>query len=787
MVVIFPNHRSCRNFRQEVRKHRSDIAFPRIYSVTDLFICDVKTMGIMNVLATKDETIPLQTLYDLSEEIANTVQEIVFNKIDYHVLHEKIPHLLQPYWKKIDDILQSIDEIIRQLADALNIQIARANSLISTHRTIAVELGRANRCISDFLEKIIQNQNNIILLLSLEAPINHKVKLPLLGSGYPCEKLSHIAQNRIEYAVFQTINEEISGVALAIKRALSENKSVLVVTQSQDFTYRLKIELMRWNIVPDSSLGTPLGDTPNGKLLILAAEVLKNNFDCNSMINLLKCRKDIINAVYEFEVYRRNLSLSPKNFIDCYARYKDGNPDIQNILERISSKNLSQKYSFKDWIESCYSLLDAVFESSENILQDTDFGQFLSSDLVMSVDEFVTFLNKKILTESEQQAEGYTPNIVIVGIIEAQLLSADLIIIANANANNLMTYDNNTILTKSMRKSFDVPTSERQNDFIASIFERLMNQPNVLVTRAVYAEDGLQTEYPLLQNFHLEPSDIPDLLISLIQNIPTIEKAKRFSPTPNVLPEKLSASSIDLLIGNPYAFYAKNILKLREISPLFSSSSVKGNFIHEILYRFMCSKLYSTETLWTEVKQIMYENKLQISDVGSCYFQLSALFDFLLRNFDRNKRYYSEINGRFHLQLTDNEEIILHCRADCLEVDEQGHCTIIDYKTYDPPSTRDVESLKNLQLPFEALIALHNGFGIKITDVTSLQYWQINNEIKIEEVLSGEKIRVACEVTENLIEKLLYKSRHYELNLSDKSKYNACYRHLARYQEWIND
>lgn len=284
----------------------------------------------------------------------------------------------------------------------------------------------------------------------------------------------------------------------------------------------------------------------------------------------------------------------------------------------------------------------------------------------------------------------------------------------------------------------------------------------------------------------MEPSDIPGLLISLVQSIPTIEKAKRFSPTPNVLPKKLSASSIDLLISNPYAFYAKNILKLREISPLLSSS-VKGNFIHEILHRFICSKLYSANTLWKEVKKIMFENKLQISDTGSCYFQLSALFDFLLQNVDQNKRHYSEINGRFHLQLTDNEEIILHCRADCLEVDNQGYCTIIDYKTYDPPSARDVEALKNLQLPFEALIALHSGFGIKITDVTSLQYWQINNEIKIEEVLSGEKIRAICEATENLIRKSLHKSRSYELNLSDKSKYNACYRHLARYQEWIND
>lgn len=784
-VIIFPNRRSCRYFRQELQKHQN-ITFPKIYSVTDLFVCDVKIAEIVNILATKDSTIPLRTICDLSEEIANTIQEIVLNKVDYKVMYEKIPHLLQPYWEKIDDILQSVDAIIAKLTESLKSQISRANFIVSKHKIIAVELGLANRCIADFFKLIAQNPDNTILLLSLEAPINHKVKLPLLREEYPHSELSHIAQNRIEYAVFQTINDEIKGVAFAIRRALLKKQSVLVVAQSQDFIYRLKIELMRWNITPDSYLGTPLRETSNGKLLILAAEVLRNNFDCNSMINLLKQRKDIINAIYEFEIYRRNLTIAPRSFIDCYAKYKDKNSNVQNILDAISIEDLSKKRSLKEWLDMCYSLLKIIFENFENPLQQTDFYQFLSADLTMSADEFVSFLNDEVLMKSEQQVNEDTSKVAIVGIIEAQLLSSDLIILANANSNNLTTYDNNTILTKSMRKDFGIPTSEQQNNFIAFIFERLMNQPNVLVTRAVRVEEDLQTEYPLLQNFHMEPSDVPELLLSFVQNIPTIEKAKRFSPTPNILPEKLSASSIDLLINNPYAFYVKNILKLREIPPLFSPS-IKGNFIHEILHRFIQNKLYSADALWVKVEKIMHENKLQISDIGLCYFQLSTLFDFLLENFDSSKKYYSEISGKFRMQLNEKDEIILACRADCLEMDTEGNCVIIDYKTHTPPSVRDVEFLKNLQLPFEAIIAIHGGFGIKITNVTSLQYWQINNVIKIEEVLSKEKIRMVCEATENLIKKSLYTSRSYELKLSDKNKYNDCYRHLARYQEWIND
>lgn len=790
MVIIFPNRRSCRYFRQWIQKRSNTINFPTIYSVTDLFFCDINVVEIINILASKEKTLPLRTVCDLADEIANTIQEIVFNQVDYRVLCEKIPYSLQPYWKKIDDILQSVDSIIGRLIENLNVQIVRANSIISTHKTIAVELGRANNCVANFLEKIIKNPDNTVLLLSLDAQINHKIKSPLLKKEFPCNQSSHIVQNHIEYAEFKTINEEISGVAFATRQALSQNKSVLIVTQSQDFTCRLKIELMRWNIIPDTSLGTSLIETQEGKLLVLVAEVLKNNFDCNSMINLLKQRKDLIDAVYEFEIYRRNFSIAPRSFIACYSRYKNKDPNLQNILDdvlnAVSNEDLSQRRSFKAWIEISYSVLGAIFNDLENMLQHTDFYLLLSSDLLMSIDEFVTFLNSKILTESEQQAEGYTPNIAIVGIIEAQLLSADLIIIANANTSNFTTYDNNVILTKSMRKIFGIQNSEQQNDFIASIFERLMNQSNVLVTRSVYVEENLQTEYPLLRKFYMFPSELPETMFSMIQNIPYIEKAKRVSPIPNVLPQKISASSVDLLVNNPYVFYVKNILKLQEIPPLISCS-VKGNFIHEILYRFIHDKLFSTEALWKEVKKIMYENKLQISDIGSSYFQLSTLFDFLLKNFDRRKQYYPEINGKFYLQLTESEGIILQCRADCLEVDEQGHCAIIDYKTYESPSAHDVEALKKMQLPFEAIIAIHGGFGIKITDVNSLQYWQINNEMKIKEVLSSGKISAVCDRTEKLIKEMLYKTRSYQLNLSDKDKYNACYKHLARYQEWIND
>lgn len=784
VVVVFPNHRSCRSFKQEIKKRQANVVFPMIYSITDLFFCDVNVVDIINILVKKYDKVSLRAICNLAEEVANTIKEIVLNKVDYSVLRDKIPHLLQPYWENFSDVLQLVAPIIEHSEKIRDYQVAEAELLVSRHKIIAVELGRANRCITDFLKKIVETSDNTIILLSLEAPINHRIKLSLLDDNQKCEGTSHVVQNHIEQMTFQTVNEEIFAVALAVRRAISENKSVLVITQSRNFTYRLKVQLMRWHVMPDSSLGTPLIDTLEGKLLILAAEVLLNNFDCNSMINLLKCRKDIVDAVYSFEIYRRKLGIAPKNFMKCYSKYKDRDANIQGILEKIGEINTLERRTFYEWSNLCYALLNAIFENVDNILQHTDFYRFLLPHVTMSIEEFTYLLNSKILVQSQQQAKGYTGNVAIVGIIEAQLLTADLVIIPNVNTQNLTTQDNNIILTKAMRRDLQIPTSEQQNDFIASIFERLMNQPNVLVTRSVRADDGQQLEYPLLRDFATCPSDLGKLVAIVMENIPTIEKSKKIFPVPNTLPEKISASSVDLLITNPYAFYASNILELKEIPPMFISS-IKGNFIHEILHRFVRDKLYSEKALWREVEKIMQENKLQISDVGVCYFQLSDLFAFLLRNFDCAKSHFSEISGKFNLRLSDETEITLQCRADCLEVSREGHCTIIDYKTYDPPTAKEIESLKKLQLPVEAIIALHGGFNTNIKNVVSLQYWRVPNALEIKEVVKSDKVEEICKKTIEVLKNSLNKSRSYELKPSDIR--NACYKHLSRYKEWAND
>lgn len=779
-VVIFPNHRSCRHFQKEIQSKLSNAIFPRIYSITNLFYCDVQPVDVLNILSADLRDIPMKTIYDLAVEITNSIKELILNKIDYRTLQNQVPQELQPYWSKTQHIFQRLDKIISQLEKIRDHQIKNANIIIEESKVIAVELGMANLCVIDFLKNVEKSIDNVIVLLSLEAPINRKIKSSLF-ENIPYEKTLPM-KNHIEKAVFQNTNEEILGVAIAIRQAVFENKKVLVVTQSQDFTYKLKEQLSRWNIVPDAALGTQLIDTFEGKLLVLTSEVLQNNFDCNSMINLLKACEIDINS---FEIFRRKLTLASNNFFDCYKLYDKKSAHILEVITFIKKLKYNQQMSFRDWVDLSYAILNAISNKHSNILKNNEFYNELSNNITMTSNEFASFLHSKILTQTTQKPTGYTKNVVIVGAIEAQLLSADLIILACVNTENLMTKDNNTFLTKTMKQGLNIPTSEHQNDFIASIFERLINQPNVLITRSLYSNDAQQMEYPLLKNYSITDSYIKNLTSTILYNIPLTKRATRPLPVISVLPSTISVSNLDLLINNPYAFYVQNILKLKEIPPLIRTTTIKGNFIHEILHRLVQKRLYSSELLWEEAFKIIECNGLKISDIGPTFFQLQTVFDFFIKNITNKSNSYTEIPGKYTIKLDEDlGEITLICRADRLDIDQNGLCSIIDYKTGTPPSSKEVKSLKKIQLLAEAIIAKNDGFTLPISSVVSLQYWHIKNAPKIIAVINEKDMQTICDAALDKIKQLLQK-RSYEFIAS--AEYNEIYKHLARYKEWRID
>jgi ATP-dependent helicase/nuclease subunit B len=256
-------------------------------------------------------------------------------------------------------------------------------------------------------------------------------------------------------------------------------------------------------------------------------------------------------------------------------------------------------------------------------------------------------------------------------------------------------------------------------------------------------------------------------------------------------PQHFWTSDLDLLINNPYAFYAKKILKLVEIRSINELS--RGNYVHNVLedfIRYAANKKDINEL--RKIAQKVLKNKwLEPLDFGLWYFRLDKILSFVVKNMEE-KKYYVEVRGSCFVNISEDYRVKLSSKADRIDVDQHGHISIIDYKTNTLPSKASVSDGRKIQLPLEAIIAQNAGFGLKETEVESLCYWELKNP-------SGDKnimyVAKTLEEVQELTQKNLkiLKDLIYKYNISGSAydvdvdyPYEKSYMHLARVKEWNN-
>jgi ATP-dependent helicase/nuclease subunit B len=280
---------------------------------------------------------------------------------------------------------------------------------------------------------------------------------------------------------------------------------------------------------------------------------------------------------------------------------------------------------------------------------------------------------------------------------------------------------------------------------------------------------------------------------------------ERPAPTPPVAarPTSLAVTDIETWIRDPYALYAKKVLKLRPLEPLEREPDplLKGTLYHGVMedyvlqggpdlavdrrvqlltglleQRLVAEALdASTTTEW----QVRFEEIAQAYVVWETHRQKSVP-DFETR---------VELEGRTTLV----EGFTLRARADRIDVLGDGSVDVFDYKTGKSPTPQQARTLSP-QLALEALIAERNGFdGIDTNRVNDMRYLRLRTDAPVgkEKVFDkdhaiGDIIRNAGEQLEKLIiayreERQGYVSRYAPFK---ETEMRGDYDHLARVREW---
>jgi ATP-dependent helicase/nuclease subunit B len=380
------------------------------------------------------------------------------------------------------------------------------------------------------------------------------------------------------------------------------------------------------------------------------------------------------------------------------------------------------------------------------------FGELLNPE-TPSVDlraaDYADLYATLLARENVRERTPVHPRISIWGPFEARLQQPDVLIVGSLNEGTWPeAAEPGAWLNRPMRSELGLPSPEEEIGRAAHDFVSLLGAETVYLTRAEKV-DGVPTVpsrwlmrvTALLKGMNLLPVlEAKQPWLAWARARDRIEDTRRVrieAPQPrpefSLRPRKMSVTEIERWISNPYAIFAKHILKLEPLPPLGTSpdASLRGGLVHDVLSRF--TKKFPT-VLPADPQRELEAVARDVLEAYTGHPRIAAFWMPRLKRFltwfaaseaerrDRVQSVIVETSGSLVLAGT-REAFTLTARAD--RIDDKGSAIIItDYKTGTPPNDKAVQSGRSPQLPLEAAIALGNtGFPhLRGRDVEALRY-----------------------------------------------------------------
>ena len=281
------------------------------------------------------------------------------------------------------------------------------------------------------------------------------------------------------------------------------------------------------------------------------------------------------------------------------------------------SSSSSVKYQFARKVGLCAQVGRHVEPTGHNVLgggggssYEDDFvqqdvalalSQQLAIPLQLAADypEFYRTLAREVAVRPHIPTH---PRIFIWGPFESRLLQPDIVVLGSLNEGTWPeAADPGPWLNRTMRRDLGLPAPEQQIGYAAHDFSQLLGAETVYLTRSqmIEGDPTVPSRWLLRLDAVLARLGISDCLeseqpwLAWAQNRDRIDAPHRISrpeprPPLELRPRRLSVSSIETWIANPYALFAERILKLDALAPLGGepAARLRGSVVHEALGQF---------------------------------------------------------------------------------------------------------------------------------------------------------------------------------------------------------
>jgi len=643
-------------------------------------------------------------------------------------------------------------------------------------------------------------------------------------------------------------SEEASVIALMLREALeTKGQTAALVTRDRKLARRVTAELGRWDIAIDDSAGRPLSQTAAGSLLCLLAEVANNRFAPVPLLALLKHPLSTMSEdAAAFRARARELDMllrgpRPDSGLDGIAQA------IERACKNAEEQNRPAPRALQSWFAGVAKTLApfaAILDQPEVSLIDAIKAHVAAAECLAvelwngpageAANLFVRDLSEAAADIPDIEASSYAPlfraltdeipvrptfgrhpRLAILGPLEARLQHFDLVVMGGLNEGSWpASAADDPWFSRPMRRALGLEQPERGIGLSAHDFANLAAGPRVVLTRALKAEGTptvasrwVQRLVQLTKGLNLTKSLAPRVpymqIAAALADPGKINSAAPPYPRPPVAarPRKLSVTEIEAWVRDPYAIYAKRILRLRpldaldaDVGPLERGSALHRafelfvrEFPHELPEGAAMRLIAITDDVFAELGTPMATLAL-----WRPRFQRAA---FWFVEEERKRRTgiaesFVEITGE-RIFKGPSGDFTLHGRADRIDRLRAGGGAILDYKTGTARSDDQVINHLAPQLPLEGAILEAGGFKeIGPLEPAELVYVRVTGAAEPGEfkIVKVDAKQIAHEAAERLARRIALFDDEKTGYASHVAPFRADtpgdYDHLARVREW---
>jgi len=679
-------------------------------------------------------------------------------------------------------------------------------------------------------------RNRLVSLALRPAPVTDA----WMSEGPKLKDLDHATQN-LTLVEAPSPRAEALAIALRLRKAAEDGQTAALITPDRMLTRQVSAALDRWNILPDDSAGLPLQLSPPGRFLRHVAGLFCRQLTPDALFTLLKhplchdggARGDHLRHTRELELHmRRNGPPFPDGeSFAAFGMERDLIPGwIQWLTGCFSEKVQKHALPLAMWVNKLRELAEQLSTGSTGEGSGTLWDQKAGREALkvietltaeapfggeMSAQDFADLLGALLSQGEVRDRDAPYGSIMIWGTLEARVQGADLVILGGLNEGSWPeAAAPDPWLNRQLRNQAGLLLPERRIGLAAHDFQQAIAAPEVWLTRAERSDESDTVPSRWLNRMTNLLSGLPDLhgpqLLSemrargqtwlgwadVLETPRPAPAAPRPAPCPPVSarPRRLTITEIPRLIRDPYAIYAKHVLRLKPLDSLIQEPDalLRGIVVHEVFETFIKDTLtnpdaLNSNNLITAAHQLLAEHVPWPIARTLWLSRIKRIADeFIQAEKERQHRARPvafEAKGEARLGPLD---FTIACRADRIDMDDRGFLHLYDYKTGAPPSEAQQKKFEK-QLLIEAAMAEEGAFAdLGPSEVQRALFIGLGSSLKeVRAPLDEQPPAKIWTELKSLIEAYFDPNQGYSSRrMVHRDDIAGDYDHLARFGEW---